>query len=222
MKPVQQFDAKFASFFKKGYSKKMGGTQTIVLPNGQSFFFDDRQYYNGRGAKYNNDNMHENLGDILVTQKEVKELSARLRERGKNIKKAEKERKEREKVIKAAEKKGIYELTKNEYGTFVELSDNERLTNAFDAKRLANTLKISVQDAELLKSEGKTYVYAKTEDGNIIELYHSDLSCNNLSISVDFKGKEFFEQKLKQRSEWVNAPFAELIGQTGNINHFVC
>ena len=172
MKPVQQFDAKFASFFKKGYSKKMGGTQTIVLPNGQSFFFDDRQYYSGRGSKYNNDNMHEQLGDILVTQKEVKELSARLKEREKNIKKAQKERKERERVIKAAEKKGIYELTKCEYGTFVELSDNERLTNTFDAKRLAKTLKISVEDAELLKSEGKTYVYAKTQDGNVIELYH--------------------------------------------------
>lgn len=30
--------------FKKSYSYKMGGTQTVVLPNGKSRSFDDREY----------------------------------------------------------------------------------------------------------------------------------------------------------------------------------
>ena len=226
MKPVQQFDAKFASFFKKGYSKKMGGTQTIVLPNGQRFFFDDREYYKGKGAKYNNDNMHHYIGEVIVTQEQADGLELELEEQRKRNEairiEREREAEEKRQRLESAKKAGIYNIVRYDYGTFVELSDEERLSRTFDAQRLANTLNISVKDAELLRSEGKTYVYAETMDGNIVELYHSDLSLNNLSISVNFKAKEIFNQKLSERESWVNAPFAKEVGQTENLNHFVC
>jgi hypothetical protein len=104
----------------------------------------------------------------------------------------------------------------------VLLSDDESRQRIFDAKRLAKTLDISEADAMLLNSEGKTYVYAKQSNGNIIELYHSSLDCNYLSISVDFNGKRRFEELTANRDSWVNAPYADLVGQTASPNHFVC
>lgn len=56
--------------FKKSYSKTMGGTQTVVLEGIGNFYFDDREYYQGRGRKYNSINIHENLGDVIITKKD--------------------------------------------------------------------------------------------------------------------------------------------------------
>lgn len=222
MKTNITFDEKFASVFKKDYRYSMGGTQTVVLPNGQSFFFDDRQYYKGRGEKYNSTIRHDIIGDVLVTKKQVNERLKIERQYRISNKKAEIMRKKKQKRIEQFAKKGLYNIITEEYGTFVELSDYEAMNKTFDAKRLANTLKISVEDAELLKSTGKTYVYAKTADEEVIELYHSDLDCNYLCISIQKKAQQLFEEKLNQRADWVNAQFAELVGQTDNRNHFVC
>jgi len=215
-----------AKNFKLPYNKKMGGTQTIVMPDGQRFYFDDRDYYKGRGASYNSASMHDYKGEIIVTQDELEIMIESLEER-ERLNKAireqrEKEATEKKQRMETAEKQGKYSIMRYDYGTFVELSDEEIFNKTFDAQRLANTLNISVHDAELLKSEGKTYVYAETTDGNIIELYHSDLCLNSLSISVNFKAKEIFNQKLSERESWVNAPFAKEVGQTESLNHFVC
>ncbi len=51
MKTTEKIEKAF-NFFKQTYSYKMGGTQTVVLPNGQGKYFDDRALYSGRGAKY--------------------------------------------------------------------------------------------------------------------------------------------------------------------------
>ncbi len=122
--------------------------------------------------------------------------------------------------IAAAAKAGVYSIKKEEYGTFVELSDEEIYGRYFDAKRLSTTLDISIEDAEMLNSKGKTYVFAKTEAGSTIELYHADLSCNYLSISISEASPERvaeFEPK-----DWQSAPYAHLVGQTSAANHFVC
>jgi hypothetical protein len=215
-----EINRELARKFKRSYAYKMGGKQTVVMPDGQRFDFDDREYYSGRGSKYNASINHHLLGDVLVSNAELKKVVKEIHERAKMIKMREKENKATQLRITKAAKEGIYSLRVLEYGTFVELSDNEIYGQFFDAKRLANTLKISLQDAELLNSNGKTYVFAKSEDGKVYELYHSSLICNNLSISINEASPERIAEFSP--SEWHGAPYASLIGQTTNSNHFVC
>ena len=203
--------------FKSSYSVKMGGTQTIVFLCGTSFNFDDREYYSGRGAKYNSSISHESLGNVIVSKNDLKDYVKRINEREVRIAGNAKAKKAADKRILEAKKEGIYSINENGY---VELTDNEWQEKTFEASRLANTLKISIQDAELLNSEGKTYVFAKSEDGNTYELYHSDLSCNSLSIYVGIATPERIAEF--KPAEWQSAPFASEVGQTSNNNHFVC
>jgi hypothetical protein len=219
MKQITELQAKN---FKRSYSYKMGGTQTLIFPNGQTFVFNDKEYYSGRGAKYNSSVKHENLGEIVISKKEVSEFLKREKERSARIKQSEKEKKEKARRYEAAKAQGLYEIDRYEYGNFILLTDEESYKRFFDVKRLAKTLDISEQDAALLQSEGKTYVYAKQSNGNIIELYHSSLDCNRLSISVDFDAQKKFEEMTADRDSWVNAPYADLVGQTTASNHFVC
>ena len=51
MKNQEKFNKAFI-YFKQSYSYKMGGTQTVCLPNGKTQYFDDREYYNGRNIIY--------------------------------------------------------------------------------------------------------------------------------------------------------------------------
>jgi trehalose utilization protein len=215
-----EFTIDFAKRFKKNYSYKMGGKQTIVMPNGDRFDFDDREYYSGTGSKYNSSIKHDDLGDILVTSKELKEVKKQEKDRAKAIQVRVKEAKEKAKRIAIAKRAEIYNIEKKEYGTFIELSDEEVYGRYFDVARLSKTLKISIQDADLLNSQGKTYVFAKSEDGNVYELYHSSLDCNYLSISVEVTTHE----RIAEFSpiEWQSAPYASLVGQTTKSNHFVC
>jgi len=218
---MKQYTTEFAAKFKKTYAFKMGGSQTIELPNGQQFTFDDKEYYSGRGAKYNSSIKHDVKGLIKVTRKELSAVLKEERERKKHIKamKAERETATQRYADNAAA--GVYGISVKEYGTFIELSEDERRGRYFDAERLAKTLNISVQDAELLKSEGKTYVFAKKLDGSeTLELYHSSLCCNYLSIVINEAKPERMAEF--NHNEWASAPYAGLLGQTENQNHFVC
>jgi hypothetical protein len=206
-----------ANFFKASYAFKMGGTQTVVFPTGERFEFDDREYYSGRGAKYNSSIRHDIKGDVIVSLEALKAYIQRVNERNTRIKEAQKAQKSELNRIKVAKANGVYSINEN---GFVELSDLEYSTKTFDASRLAKTLQISVKDAELLKSTGKTYVFAKSANGNVYELYHSDLSCNGLSIHVSIATPERVAEFVP--SEWQSAPYADLVGQTTNQNHFVC
>ena len=220
MKKIEKLQKAFY-FFKKGYAYKMGGTQTVVLPNGQEKKFDDREYYSGRGAKYNSSIRHDNIGIVRVTRREYSLFLAELKNRELRIIENEKKQKEQQQRILDAKNKGEYSITHLEYGDYIELSDEESSGRFFDTKRLANTLDISVDDARLLFSTGKTYVFAKRKsDGIILELFHPSLSCNDLSISVSVATAE--RLAYFKHEEWSSAPFAAMVGQTENKNHFVC
>lgn len=65
-----QFYKEHPEYFKHSYSRRMGGTQTVVIEGLGEYYFDDRDYYSGRGKKYNNDSIHEHLGSILITKAE--------------------------------------------------------------------------------------------------------------------------------------------------------
>jgi hypothetical protein len=214
------YTSDFAKKFKRSYACKMGGTQTIVFPNGQRFAFDDREYYSGRGVKYNSSIRHDNIGEVVISRLQLKERLNHEKYMIKAMKEREKIAIAKAKRVTAAAKNGIYSIAKLEWGEFVELSEKEATGCYFDASRLANTLKISVKDAELLNSEGKTYVFAKSEDGNTYELYHSSLSCNDLSISINIATPERIAEFSP--GEWQSAPYASMLGQTINNNHFVC
>lgn len=218
----QHVSESFARKFKMGYAYKMGGTQTVVMPNGQSFYFDDREYYSGRGSKYNKSINHDLLGIVSVSKKDFNiEL-----QHEKEMRKYQKERvnveiEKRKKYFELNEK-GIYGISKND-GTlsFIDLSDEESNSKTYNAEKLAKTLDISVHDASLLRSGGKTYVFAKQiSTGKIIELYHSSLDCNPLNISFDFPDQK--EIDSFNHDEWASAPYAGLVGMTENKNHFVC
>ena len=58
-------------YFSKSFNKKMGGTQTITFEDDflPAIELDKREYYTGRGAKYNSNSMHEHI-DVFVTKKE--------------------------------------------------------------------------------------------------------------------------------------------------------
>lgn len=205
-----------AKKFKKSYSYKMGGKQTIKFPCGTKFEFDDREFYSGRGSKFNNTIKHQDLGIIEVTKKELRAYVQELNAREKSRKEALKKEKEKNSRILKAEKEGIYTIDSE---GFLELSDKEIFGKTFDANRLANTLKISVEDAELLKSIGKTYVFAKS-DGKIYQLYHSSLTAGN-NLNIHIKNIEI-EKVLEFQKEWVHGAYAHLEGQTNKENHFVC
>jgi hypothetical protein len=207
-------------YFKKTYSNKMGGSQTVVLPNGKSQYFDNCEFYSGRGSKYNSSIKHDHFGEVRVTRKEYSIFLKQLKAHEEAIEKMNQQLAEKEDRIDKAKSNGIYLLNVTEHGTYVELSDRETTNQCFDPKRLAKTLKISVSDAFLLNSSGKTYVFAKSVDGKIYELFHPALSCNDLSISVSLPSKD----RLKEFhwDEWSGAPYSELLGQTNNKNHFIC
>ena len=135
--------------------------------------------------------------------------------------------KERVKLEKAAQKRynenkaaGLYGLAENESGKYIELSDQEAEGRYFDLKRLAATLKISEADCNLLKSIGKTYVFAKTDSGKFLMLYHACLDWNPLCIWVSEATPDQIVEFTKNWGE--HGRYAPLLGQTENANHFVC
>lgn len=205
------------NYFKQSYKYKMGGTQTVVLPNGKSKYFDDREYYAGRGSKYNNSIKHDNIGDVLVSKKQYSEFLKKLKETQIRIKEQKALKEARIKAYQEAKENGLY-IIENGY---VQLLEEEQEGCSFDSLRLANTLKISIEDANLLNSEGKTYVFAKSNNGKIYMLYHASLSCNPLNIHIDEVTEEYVAEFKKSWGD-KNAPYAEILGQSEQEGHFVC
>ena len=98
-----QYLTEHPEFFKKGYSRTMGGTQTVTIEGVGSFEFDDRCWYTGRGKKYNRDGMHEELGEVVVTAAELDAQATKLARIAYGIfKRIAAERREERKAYKAA------------------------------------------------------------------------------------------------------------------------
>ncbi|MFV0501735.1 MAG: hypothetical protein ACK5MH_09125 [Bacteroidales bacterium] len=121
------------------------------------------------------------------------------------------------KAYQEAKEKGLY-IIENGY---VQLLEEEQEGCSFDSNRLANTLGISIEDANLLNSIGKTYVFAKSSNGKIYMLYHASLSCNPLNIHIDEVTEEYVAEFKKSWGD-KNAPYADILGQSEQEGHFVC
>ena len=210
------------NYISTPYCYAMGGTKTLIVDNKQVLFLDQKDIYRGRASKYNTSIRYdEQIYNITSEQlEEYKKIIGRKKyEEQKNISLINKEFKQKQKRIFEADKKGVYSI----YNNIIELSENERVFNTFNPSKLAKTLNISISDAELLKSSGKTYVFAqKLDNSEIIELYHADLSCNSLNIHVSKPTEERIKEFKANHQNWLNAPYSQLLGQTENKNHFVC
>lgn len=112
MKTSEKLNQAF-SYFKNSYSCKMGGTQTVSLPNGKEKHFDDREYYSGRGAKYNSSIRHDEKGLIKVSRKEYSDFLKILKERDLKMKQAVILRAENVKRYEKLKSQGLYGI-KNE------------------------------------------------------------------------------------------------------------
>jgi hypothetical protein len=173
-----------AEMFKKSYAAKMGGTQTVVMPNGERHSFDDREWYSGRGAKYNASINHHTIGDVVVTNEEYSAAVEKELARLERVKENQMLQSEKSKRQQLAKENGVYDLVEVGGLTFIDLTDEEEHSQTFDAERLANTLKVNAAELVDIGGMGKTYVTVKSLDGKVYQLFHAALSCNPLRISV--------------------------------------
>ena len=210
------------NYISTPYCCAMGGTKTLVIDKKQVLFLDQKNIYRGRGSKYNTSIRYDDqIYNITENQLEQykKEIGKKIYEEQKQNALINKEFKQKQKRIFEADKKGVYSI----YNNIIELSESERVFNTFNHSKLAKTLNISISDAELLKSSGKTYVFAqKLDNSEIIELYHADLNNNSLYIHVSKPTDARVSEFKANHANWVNAPYSQLLGQTENKNHFVC
>ena len=210
------------NYISRPYCYAMGGTKTLFIDNKQVLFLEQKNIYSGRASKYNTSIRYdEQIYNITLNQldKYKKEIGKKKYEEQKQNIKINKEFKQKQKRIFEADKKGVYSI----YNNIIELSEGEQKFNTFNPSKLAKTLNISISDAELLKSSGKTYVFAqKLDSSEIIELYHADLNNNPLYIHVSKPTDERISEFKANHANWFNAPYSQLLGQTENKNHFVC
>lgn len=197
------------TYFSRSYSKKMRGTQTITFENDfiPKIELDDREYYQGRGAKYNTNSMHEHI-DTFVT---FQEFTEKVKMRAKNLFEREKDKvTKRKKLREVCKINGLevknYTAVFGENGLFFEHSKQVEIEKE---------LNVSLDD--FFNATGKTYFFAESKIGLVL-FYHN----HRQSYSFEFTTKERYNEFQKNREDWISAPFAETLGQNTNPNLFVC
>jgi hypothetical protein len=127
-----------------------------------------------------------------------------------------------EDIQKRADKLGVYPVSIDSAALHIVLPDKECQGCYFDSNKLAKTLMLKPEEVELLKSRGKTYLFKTNALGYRMEMYHSNLDCNDLHIAITFDVEEVEKKFKEKRDEWLNAPFAYELGQTDDLDHYVC
>lgn len=186
----------------------MGGTQTITFEDDflPSIELDKREYYTGRGAKYNSNSMHEHI-DVFVTKKA---FDSKVKIRANEIFTYEKTQAEAKKVLKNFCKEN--DLNIKNYSAFYN-------GTAFfeDDKKSEIENELNIDLTEFFNAGGKTYFFAETKLG-LLMFYHNHRQSYSFEIVTEEKRQEF----ANNRESWVNAPYASEVGQTENENLYVC
>ena len=195
-------------YFSKSFSKKMGGTQKITFEDDflPSIELDKREFYTGKGAKYNDGSMHEHI-DVFVSKKQFED-KANLKANERFT--YEKTQSDAKKALKNFCKANDLNV-KNYYAS----SNNTVFFEADKKSEIENELNIDL--TEFFNASGKTYFFAETKLG-LLMFYHN----HRQSYSFDFVTEEKRQEFLNERQSWVNAPYANEVGQTENINLYVC
>ncbi len=167
---------------------------------------DERKYYEGRGAKYNKASMHENV-NTFVTKNEfnmyVKKVAKRHFEHQKTLIKERKDIRELCKKFNLNPKHYIY-------------STIDGLFFTAEKKEIIET-ELNINLTEFFAATGKTYFFVETRIG-ILQFYHNNRQSYSFHLSSIEERSKFYQN----REDWVTAPYAHLLGQTNNINLFVC
>lgn len=195
-------------YFSKSFNKKMGGTQTIRFEDNflPEIEIDEREYYSGRGAKYNNDSMHEHI-DVFVSKKEFEE---RVNQRATNLYDRLKNKSIASKALRNFCKEN--QLNAKNYYFFSENSAYFKFEKKSDVEK-----ELNINLSEFFNTTGKTYYFADTKIG-LLMFFHNHHQSYSFEIVNEEKKQEF----LAERESWVNAPYAKEVGQTDNINLYVC
>jgi len=213
LKSIKQESIKFYSenagtYFSKSFTKKMGGTQTIVFEDDflPKIELNKKEYYSGRGAKYNTTSMHEHI-DVFVTKKEFNE---RVNSRAKSIFNQQKQK--ADSLKKMADFCKLHGLKKSNYSGLY----GAELFFTFGKKNEVEK-ELEVDLTDFFNASGKTYYFTSSKIGNL-RFYHN----HRQSYSFNFTTDEEINKFQKDRESWISAPYAELLGQTENKNLFVC
>lgn len=177
-------------YFSKSFNKKMGGTQTITFEDDflPSIELDKREYYTGRGAKYNSNSMHEHI-DVFVTKSEFEE---KVNHRAKSIFDKLKAEKEMKKNVVAFCKEN--NLNAKNYSSIYDGFIHFDFEN-----RKAVELELNVDLTAFFDSGYKTYFFAESKIG-LVRFYH------NHHQSYGFE-KVTEEQKDKFHNDWHSVPY---------------
>ena len=195
-------------YFSKSFNKKMGGTQTITFEDDflPSIELDKREFYTGRGAKYNSNSMHEHI-DVFVTKSEFEE---KVNSRAKMFFERQKEDKNKaNELIKFCSSFGLNSKL------FSSISENFLYFEKSKKSEIEKALNIDL--SEFFEASGKTYFFAESNIG-LLMFYHNHHQSYGFEKVSESKRQEF----LNERESWVNAPFAKEVGQTDNKDLFVC
>ena len=195
-------------YFSKSFNKKMGGTQTITFEDDflPSIEIDKREFYTGRGAKYNSNSMHEHI-DVFVTKSEFEE---KVNSRAKMFFERQKEDKNKaNKLIKFCSSFGLNSKL------FSGISENYLFFEKSKKSEIEKELNVYL--SEFFATSGKTYFFAESNIG-LLMFYHNHHQSYGFEKVSEAKRQEF----LNERESWVNAPFAKEVGKTDNKDLFVC
>lgn len=202
------YTANAATYFSVSFSKKMGGTQTISFEDDfiQKIEVDKRDYYSGRGAKYNSPTMHQHI-DVLVSKSD---FDKKVTTRAKTLFERQKEELKKQKALTSFCEK--YGLSKNKYR---EISIHDG--SVFFEQGIGVGDELDVDLTDFYNASGKTYFFAESKIGLLL-FYHN----HRQSFSFNFATEEEKSKFYKERKEWTDAPYAHLLGQNDNKNLFVC
>ena len=204
----QFFTERAADFFSKSFSKKMGGTQKITFEDDflPAIELDEREFYAGRGGKYNSTSMHEHI-NVFVTKSEFEE---KVNIRAKMFFERQKEDKNKANELI----KFCYSFSLNSK-LFSGISENFLFFEKSKKSEIEKELNIDL--SEFFATSGKTYFFAESNIG-LLMFYHNHHQSYGFEKVSEEKRQEF----LNERKGWVNAPFAKEVGQTDNKYLFVC
>ena len=197
------------TYFSKSFNKKMGGTQTITFEDNfiEPIEIDKREYYTGRGAKYNSDSMHEHI-NVFVSKKDF-EMKVNLR--AIEIFSYEKTQSEAKTVLNNfCKEKGLNVKNYSAFYNNTAFFEREKRTE------IEKELNVNLDD--FFSAVGKTYFFAETKIG-LLMFYHN----HHQSYSFDMVSEEKRQEFLNERENWINAPYAEEVGNKAeNLNLYVC
>jgi hypothetical protein len=197
-----------ATYFAASYSKKMGGTQTITFEDNflPEIKLDDRLYYAGRGARYNNNKMHEHI-KVFISKKVFYQ---KVNDRANCFYK-----RQLELAVQAKQLSEFCKQNNIDAKNYSSLVNNSIFFKIEKKSKIEKELNVDLSD--FFNASGKTYFFAETKIG-LLEFYHNHRQSYSFNIVTQERVNEF----KQNRKSWINAPFAADLGQTDNENLFVC